>query len=169
MRKIAIIITSVCIAIFSVPAITSAACTIGQSCQLGNGSTGVCRQNPEDGTTGCGVVTTQSGGNLSPTTPSGGNTGNPSVTLINPLKGGTTLETFLNSILTFVIRIGTIAIIVMLVFVGYKFVAAQGNPAKISEAQKMLLWTLVGALILLGAKAISIGIMATVQALSVGS
>ncbi len=32
----------------------------------------------------------------------------------------------------------------------------------------MLLWTVVGALILLGSQAIAIGIKATVQALSVG-
>lgn len=56
----------------------------------------------------------------------------------------------------------------MMVFVGYKFVVAQGEPAKITEARAMLLWTVVGALILLGSQAIAIGIKATVQALSVG-
>jgi len=91
------------------------------------------------------------------------------VPLINPLKGGGTLESFLNSILAFAIRIGTIAVILMLVFVGYKFVAAQGNPGKITEAQNMLLWTVIGALILLGAVVIKDGILATVQALSTGN
>lgn len=95
--------------------------------------------------------------------PSGSN-----VTLLNPLQGGASLESFLNSILAFVIRIGTIVVILMLVYVGYLFVAARGNESKITEARKALLWTIVGALILLGAKAIAIGIEATVQALSVG-
>ena len=90
------------------------------------------------------------------------------VTLINPLQGGGSLESFLLNILAFIIRIGTIIVILMMVFVGYKFVAAQGEPAKITEARAMLLWTVVGALILLGSQAIAIGIKATVQALSVG-
>ena len=98
---------------------------------------------------------------------SGGNTSNSgsSVPLINPLKSGTSLESFLGNILQFVVRIGTIVVILMLIFVGYKFVMAQGVPAKIEEAKKMLLWTIIGALVLLGAQAISMGILATVQAL----
>ncbi|MDO8566632.1 MAG: hypothetical protein Q7R58_00575 [bacterium] len=75
---------------------------------------------------------------------------------------------FLNKILEFVIKIGTVVVILMLVFTGYKFVAAQGEPGKITEARDMLLWTIVGALILLGSQAISMGIKATVQALSTG-
>lgn len=75
---------------------------------------------------------------------------------------------FLNKILEFVIRIGTVVVILMLVYVGYLFVIAQGVPGKIEEAKKALLWTIVGALILLGSQAISLGIKATVQALSVG-
>ncbi len=105
------------------------------------------------GTTISGVDTTGSGQN---------------VMLINPLQGGGSLESFLLNILAFIIRIGTIIVILMMVFVGYKFVVAQGEPAKITEARAMLLWTVVGALILLGSQAIAIGIKATVQALSVG-
>lgn len=86
-------------------------------------------------------------------------------TLMNPLKSGTSLESFLKSILQFVIRIGTIAIILMLVFVGYKFVVAQGAPGAIEEARTMLLWTVIGALVLLGAQAIASAIQATVQSL----
>ncbi|MDO8593341.1 MAG: TrbC/VirB2 family protein [bacterium] len=92
----------------------------------------------------------------------------PNVTLINPLQGGGSLESFLNNILAFVIRIGTIIVVLMVVFVGYKFVAAQGKEEAIREARQMLLWTVVGALILLGAQAIAIAIKATVGALSTG-
>lgn len=116
-----------------------------------------------------GNVNTPPGGNTIPTVstdPSGTN-----VPLLNPL--GTScnstntdcLGKFLINILDFVVRIGSIVVILMLVFVGYKFVAAQGNDSKIIEARSMLLWTVVGALILLGAQAIAIGIQATVQAL----
>ena len=75
---------------------------------------------------------------------------------------------FLNKILEFVISIGTVVVVLMTVYVGYLFVSAQGAPDKIKEARNALLWTIVGALILLGSQAIAIAIKATVQALSVG-
>ncbi|MBI4065841.1 hypothetical protein HY412_01440 [Candidatus Kaiserbacteria bacterium] len=101
---------------------------------------------------------------------------NPSsnITLINPLNTGecapneNCLLNFLNKILEFVIRIGIVVVVLMTVFVGYKFVAAQGKETEIREARQALLWTVVGALILLGAKVIAEGIRLTVQALSVG-
>ena len=107
-----------------------------------------------------------------PANPQPGST--PSVTLINPLNTGecapnqNCLMNFLNKILEFVIRIGTVIVVLMIVYVGYLFVAAQGAPDKIKEARSALLWTVVGALILLGSQAIAIAIRATVQAISVG-
>jgi len=106
--------------------------------------------------------------NVTTPTPTGPNT-----TLVNPLNVGnctsdTCLMVFLNKILDFVIQIGTIVVILMMVYIGYLFVTARGNDAKITEARQALLWTVVGALILIGAKAISTGIEATVRALSVG-
>ncbi len=90
------------------------------------------------------------------------------ITLVNPLGAGVGLMELLNKILAFVIQIGVIVVIFMLVYVGYLFVVAQGEPAKITAARQALLWTIVGALILLGSQAIAYGIQATVQALSVG-
>lgn len=94
-----------------------------------------------------------------------GQSGNSSVTLINPLNSGTSLESFLGNIMDFIIRIGSVVVILMIVYVGYLFVIARGNESKITEARKALLWTVIGALVLLGAKAISSGILATVQSL----
>ncbi|MBI3572309.1 hypothetical protein HY091_02135 [Candidatus Kaiserbacteria bacterium] len=91
------------------------------------------------------------------------------VTLLNPLGSGASLPSLLTSILQLVVEIGSIVVILMLVYVGFKFVAARGEPGKITEARQMLLWTIVGALILLGAEAIAQGIQATVGALSTGS
>jgi len=98
---------------------------------------------------------------------SGGTGTGGSGSLINPLSAGTNLQTFLTQILDFIIRIGTIVVILMLVYVGYLFVAARGAPDKIENAKKALLWTLVGALVLLGAKAIALAIQATVAAVTV--
>jgi heme/copper-type cytochrome/quinol oxidase subunit 2 len=94
------------------------------------------------------------------------------VGLINPLAAGNCNSTntdclgaFLQNILAFVVRIGSVIVILMLVYVGFKFVTAQGNDAKITEAKTMLLWTVIGALVLLGAQAIALAIQATAQSL----
>lgn len=99
----------------------------------------------------------------------GSNTG---TTLLNPLSGvdcsrgnGNCLSAFLLNVLDFIITIGSIVVILMLVYVGLKFVTAQGSDTKISEARTMLLWTVIGALILLGSQAIAEGIKATANAL----
>ena len=88
--------------------------------------------------------------------------------LINPLGAGTSLPVLLKDILQLIVQIGTVVIVLMLVYVGFLFVTARGEPGKITAAREALLWTVVGALILLGAQAISLGIQSTVQALSTG-
>ena len=95
------------------------------------------------------------------------------VQLLNPLSGSCTagqdcLMQFLKSVLALVTRVGTIAIILMLVYIGFLFATTSTNPKNKELAKEYLLWTIVGALILLGAQAIANGISATVQAISVG-
>jgi heme/copper-type cytochrome/quinol oxidase subunit 2 len=85
--------------------------------------------------------------------------------LKNPLNAND-LWALVGSVLDFIIRIGAVVIIFMVVYVGFLFVTARGDPAKLTTARQALLWTIVGALILLGAKAISIGVCETVKALS---
>lgn len=111
---------------------------------------------------GTGTVFGTSGNTLPPSQ------GGPSVQLENPL-GTTDLKIFILRILDFVIYLGSIIVIFMLVYVGFLFVKARGNPDGINDAKSALLWTVVGALVLLGSKAIALGIEATVKALSVGN
>lgn len=118
----------------------------------------------------------EGGGRIGDGTPEGGGSirtpsdppKGPTITLINPLGPGTDLPTLVSKILAFVVRIGAIIVTFMLIFVGYKFVVARGEPGKISEARQNLMWTIVGALILLGAQAIAIAIEQTVRAISSG-
>jgi len=121
---------------------------------------------------------TNAGGQQNSVTNSGGQqTVNPTnttnttggTTLLNPLSAGTNLQTFLQDILQFVVQIGTVVVILMLVYVGFLFATAQGDPSKISAARQALLWTVIGALILLGAQVIATGIQATATALSAGT
>lgn len=85
--------------------------------------------------------------------------------LTNPLKDIDTLPEFLNAILGGIVQIGTIVLIMMLVYVGFLFVAARGNAEKIQGAKSALVWTVIGGLILLGATAIQAVISATVESL----
>lgn len=110
---------------------------------------------------------TPGGGN-----PGGGNTpggGNPSTVssggLVNPLKDVDTLPEFLKAILGGVVQIGTIILIMMLVYVGFLFVAARGNAEKLQGAKSALVWTVIGGLILLGATSIQLVIEGTVNSL----
>jgi hypothetical protein len=84
--------------------------------------------------------------------------------LVNPLQVDT-LEAFLLAILAGVVELGTIFLVLMLVYVGFLFVTAQGKEEKISEARKALVWTVIGGLILLGATSIQLVVTETVRTL----
>ena len=83
---------------------------------------------------------------------------------VNPLNFGT-LPAFLNAILDAVILIAFPILVLFLVYSGFLFISAQGNPAKLADARKIFIWTLIGALLVLGAKALSLAIEATVAEL----
>jgi hypothetical protein len=74
--------------------------------------------------------------------------------LYNPLQSNT-LQDLLGKVLDGVIAIGTVVVTIMLVYCGFLFVVAQGAEEKIREARTALMWTVIGALVLLGAKVIS--------------
>lgn len=123
-------------------------CVSGASCIISTGNTYTCVSN--------GQINGGGGDNGS-----GGG-------LYNPLRAGTNLETLVNDILGFIVQIGAIVVTLMLVYTGFKYVQARGNSSKLAEVHNMLLYVIIGALILLGAQALSSGIQATVQALSAG-
>ena len=85
--------------------------------------------------------------------------------LVNPLNSINSLPELLTAILKGVVEIGAIFLTLMIVYVGFLFVAARGNEEKIRSARDALMWTVIGGLILLGAEAISLVIQATVKTL----
>jgi Type IV secretion system pilin len=92
----------------------------------------------------------------------GGDTGG---SLVNPLNSINSLSDFLKAILGGVVEIGAIFLTLMIVYVGFLFVAARGNEEKIRSARDALMWTVIGGLLLLGAQAIELVIEATVKTL----
>jgi len=81
-------------------------------------------------------------------------------TLVNPLKVNN-VEDLLNLILEAVIQIGVIVLVLALIWTGFLFIKAQGKPEELAKARQAFIWTIIGGLILLGAKGISEVIQAT--------
>ena len=73
---------------------------------------------------------------------------------LNPLEI-TSITQLINKILEALTKLLIPVIIVMIVLSGFNMVMAQGNPEKVNKAGKMLLWVLVGAAVIIGAKALS--------------
>ncbi|MDB5188021.1 MAG: hypothetical protein JWO50_541 [Candidatus Kaiserbacteria bacterium] len=74
--------------------------------------------------------------------------------LTNPIKV-TSVSDFLKSIFTVITRLGVIVISVAIVFVGFKFIVAQGNPEALKSARRNALYVFIGAAIVLGAEVIT--------------
>ena len=107
-----------------------------------------------------GAVDKLSPGSEGPTTPGS--------LLENPLKANS-LGEFLTLILDAIVLIAFPFLVLMLVYAGFLFVQAQGNEQKLQEARRTFMWTLLGALLVLGAQALSLAIKATVDEIQVKS
>jgi hypothetical protein len=92
----------------------------------------------------------------------------PPTTLPNPLGGTNSLTVLMDNILKVVKTIGGIAVVFFIIYAGYLFVMAQGNETKLEEAKKTLLYTVIGALIILGVSVIQAVIKGTLTDLGVG-
>lgn len=84
--------------------------------------------------------------------------------LDNPICA-TDLSTFLADLLGLIAVIALPIVALFLVYVGFLFISSQGNPEKLKEAKSYFLWAVVGALLVLGAQALSFAIRETVRAL----
>ncbi len=86
--------------------------------------------------------------------------------LCNPLKNISSLDGLLSAVLNAIVTVlAPIFLTLAFIYVGFLFVMAQGNAEKISGAKTALIWTVIGALILLGANAIGLVIKSTVGGL----
>ncbi len=104
---------------------------------------------------------------INPPPTSGINPPNDCVTsgkLCNPINAKSINEV-IKKILEAVIKIGIPIIALAIVYSGFLFVSARGKPEKLKEAKSALLYTLIGAAILLGSWAIAQLISETVLAL----
>ena len=95
-----------------------------------------------------------------------GNSGtNMNIKIENPFKQDTIkglIETIVNDIL---MPIGGVIAVLMIMYAGFLYVTAQGDPGQITKAHDALKWAVIGAAILLGAWVISTAISTTVDQL----
>ncbi len=127
-----------------------------------------------NGTSATGVVSPGGTSATGPTSPGGtsatgvvspgGTSATSGTGLTNPLNVSS-IDGLISEILGYAVTLGGIFLSLMLVYVGFQFVMAQGNPEKVSAARSMLLWTIIGGMLLLGAESIALVIGNTVKGL----
>ncbi len=104
-----------------------------------------------------------SGGNLG-SDGSGGNTTNITTKIENPLGNQIdSIPKFIEAIINIVLVVGIPIVVLAIIYTGFLFVKAQGNPEEITKAKNALLYTLIGATLLLGAFVIANAIGKTVD------
>ena len=86
--------------------------------------------------------------------------------LENPLgDSNSSLTTFANSVVDAVVTVGLPIAALMIVYSGFLFVKARGNPSELEEAKRAFLYAIIGIAIILGAKVLSGVIKGTVDVL----
>lgn len=98
-----------------------------------------------------------------------GNTNNTKITLANPLGDRiNNLPAFIYMLLGIVFRIGAVLSVLALMYVGFMFVTARGDPTKLETARNAFLYTVIGIAVLLGGVLIASVIQNTVGELAQG-
>ncbi len=76
--------------------------------------------------------------------------------LINPLKSdfGGSIENLIFSLVDIAIFAGTILVVFVFIWIGFKFVMAQGDSSAINEAKSWFMYAVIGTAILISSKVI---------------
>ena len=75
------------------------------------------------------------------------------VTIDNPLEADDFQE-LIDDLINIIFMLAVAIAPIMFIVAGFYFVTAAGEPEKINMAKKMILWTLIGLLVVMGAKGI---------------
>ncbi|HRY30981.1 MAG TPA: hypothetical protein P5328_01145 [Candidatus Paceibacterota bacterium] len=87
--------------------------------------------------------------------------------LQNPISKVGSLQQLVGVILGVFAKVGAIFVVLAIIYAGFLFVTAQGNEEAIRKAKSVFFWTVIGAIVLLGAQAISNIIIETAGELGV--
>ena len=83
--------------------------------------------------------------------------------LKNPLGNVNTLDAFIQVIAKTAATLGGIIAVIFIIYSGFLFVKARGNPTEITKARETLKWTIIGTAVLLGAYIIAQAIISFFQ------
>lgn len=83
--------------------------------------------------------------------------------LKNPLGNVNTLDAFIQVIAKTAATLGGIIAVIFIIYSGFLFVKARGNPTEITKAKETLKWTVIGTAVLLGAYVIAQAIISFFQ------
>ncbi|MBI2046366.1 MAG: hypothetical protein HYT28_03035 [Parcubacteria group bacterium] len=84
--------------------------------------------------------------------------------LKNPI-GAESFQELIQKMLGVMLDIGVPIATLFIIYSGFLFVKAQGNPEKLKEAKETFFWTIVGTAVLLGAWVLAQAIKGTIESL----
>ncbi len=86
---------------------------------------------------------------------------------INPiaLPGVDNIPSLLLALVDLILLLGVPVLVICIIYSGFLFVTAGGNESQVQKARFVFMWTIIGALVLFGAKGLALAIEATVLAL----
>lgn len=89
----------------------------------------------------------------------------PAIQICNPLKVKT-IQCLFREVLKIAAEIGSVFIVIGIIYSGFLFVKAQGNQEELAVAKKAITYTAIGAMLVLGAWAFSTGIANTISTIT---
>lgn len=76
----------------------------------------------------------------------------------NPLNFNSIPE-LIRELLRVAVTIATPVVVIFILYAGFLFVSARGNEQQITKAKHMLIWTIIGAILIVGAWAFAVAIV----------
>lgn len=95
----------------------------------------------------------------------GANACDPSSQICNPIKYDN-IQDFLQAALQIAAQVGSVIIVLAFIYSGFLFVMARGNQEELSKAKKAITYTVIGAILVLGAWAFSVAIGNTINTIT---
>ena len=91
------------------------------------------------------------------------------VAFTNPVSSKiSSIPQLISTLIEAVTKLGAAIVVMFVIYSGFLFVKAQGDPGELEQAKKTFMWTIIGGVVLLGASALAAVIEKTATGLGVG-
>ena len=82
----------------------------------------------------------------------------------NPIEAESIVQ-LLAMLLKFFVRVATVVCVLFLIWSGFLFVKAQGNPEELEKAKRAFFYAVIGTILMLGAEVIAEALRRTIESL----